>query len=95
MDLFTYDYIIFILVSSLLLVLKFYMFILTIRVYLTWFPVINLYQFPWQGLRVATTWYLMLFRQILPPSHGIDLSPMLSFYFLMAVIKWVEGNLLI
>jgi YggT family protein len=54
---------------------KFYIVLLTIRVYLTWFPNINFYVQPFSSLGKMTDPYLRLFRGIIPPLIGFDLSP--------------------
>ena len=66
--------------------LKFYIILLTLRVYLTWFPNINIYAQPFSSLGKITDPYLRLFRGILPPLIGLDLSPLLSFIFLTFLI---------
>ena len=65
---------------------KFYIVILTIRVYLTWFPNINFYVQPFSSLGKMTDPYLRLFRGIIPPLIGFDLSPLLAFIFLTFLI---------
>jgi len=66
--------------------LKFYIVILTLRVYLTWFPNINFYVQPFDTLGRMTDPYLRLFRGILPPFLGFDLSPLLGFSLLTFLI---------
>ena len=66
--------------------LKFYIIALTLRVYLTWFPNINIYTQPFSSLGKMTDPYLRLFRGILPPLIGFDLSPLLGFIFLTFLI---------
>ena len=66
--------------------LKFYIVMLTLRVYLTWFPNINLYTQPVLSLCKMTDPYLRIFRGILPPLIGFDLSPLLGFIFLTFLI---------
>ena len=65
---------------------KFYIILLTLRVYLTWFPNINLYTQPVLSLCKMTDPYLRIFRGILPPLIGFDLSPLLGFIFLTFLI---------
>jgi YggT family protein len=65
---------------------KFYIVLLTIRVYLTWFPNINFYVQPFSSLGKMTDPYLRLFRGIIPPLIGFDLSPLLAFIFLTFLI---------
>jgi len=62
--------------------LKFYMAILTIRIYLTWFPNINFFVQPFYSLGKMTDPYLRLFRGIIPTIFSFDLSPLLAFGFI-------------
>ena len=71
--------------SAILNFLKFYTGALTIRIYLTWFPNINMYQTPFSYLGKMTDGYLRLFRGILPAILGFDLSPLLGFVTLSMV----------
>ena len=66
--------------------LKFYIVALTLRVYLTWFPNINFYTQPFSSLGKMTDPYLRLFRVIIPPLLGFDLSPLLAFSLLTFLI---------
>ena len=66
--------------------LKFYIVALTLGVYLTWFPNINFYIQPFSSIGKMTDPYLRLFRGIIPPLIGFDLSPLLAFIFLTFLI---------
>jgi len=66
--------------------LKFYIVMMTLRVYLTWFPNINFYSQPFDTLGRMTDPYLRLFRGILPPLLGFDLSPLLGFSLLTFLV---------
>ena len=66
--------------------LKFYIVALTLRVYLTWFPNINFYTQPFSSLGKMTDPYLRLFRGIIPPLLGFDVSPLLGFSLLTFLI---------
>ena len=66
--------------------LKFYIVILTLRVYLTWFPNFNFYEQPFSTLGKMTDPYLRLFRDIIPPILGFDISPLLGFTLLTFLI---------
>lgn len=72
--------------SAILNFLKFYTGALTIRIYLTWFPNINMYQAPFSYLGKMTDGYLRLFRGILPAILGFDLSPLLGFVLITFLI---------
>ena len=65
---------------------KFYMVALTLRIYLTWFPNINFYTQPFSSLGKMTDPYLRLFRGIIPPLLGLDLSPLLAFSLMTFLI---------
>ena len=66
--------------------LKFDIVALTLRVYLTWFPNINFYTQPFSSLGKMTDPYLRLFRGIIPPLLGFDVSPLLGFSLLTFLI---------
>mgnify|MGYP001306584997 CR=1 FL=1 len=66
--------------------LKFYMVMLTLRVYLTWFPNINFFDPPFSTLGKMTDPYLRVFRGIIPPLIGFDLSPLLGFILLTFLV---------
>jgi len=66
--------------------LKFYIVALTLRIYLTWFPNINFYIQPFSSLGRMTDPYLRLFRGIIPPLLGFDVSPLLGFSLLTFLI---------
>ena len=66
--------------------LKFYIVALTLRIYLTWFPNINFYTQPFSSLGKMTDPYLRLFRGIMPPLLGFDVSPLLGFSLLTFLI---------
>ena len=57
------------------------------RVSLTWFPNINWYTQPFYYLSRLTDPYLRIFRGIVPPLIGMDLSPILAFVLLQCIMK--------
>ncbi len=59
-----------------------YSYVLIARVLLTWFPQINWYNQPFAALSQISDPYLNLFRNIIPPLGGIDISPILAFLVL-------------
>lgn len=65
---------------------KFYTILLTLRIYLTWFPNINSYVQPFYSLGKMTDPYLRVFRGLVPPLLGFDLSPLLGFLLLTFLI---------
>ena len=71
--------------------LKFYIALLTLRVYLTWFPNLNFYTQPFYSLGKMTDPYLRVFRGIIPPLIGFDLSPLLGFILLTFLIDFFSS----
>tara|TARA_B100000780_G_scaffold277510_1_gene248376 strand:- start:5710 stop:5988 length:279 start_codon:yes stop_codon:yes gene_type:complete len=71
--------------------LKFYMILLTIRVYITWFPNINLYIQPFYSIGKMTDPYLRIFRGIIPTLIGFDLSPLLGFILITFLIDFFSS----
>ncbi|AGY57339.1 YggT family protein [Gloeobacter kilaueensis] len=70
--------------------IQIYIVLLFVRVLLSWFPNIDWSRNPWAILSQLTDPYLNLFRSIIPPLGGIDLSPILAFLALQ-----VGGQLLV
>ena len=64
-----------------------YLVLLTIRVLLTWFRNINWNSTPFNTIRQFTDPYINLFRGVVPPIGGMDLSPMLGFFLLSLAAK--------
>ena len=54
--------------------LKFYMTLLTIRIYLTWFPNINFFTQPFYSIAKVTDPYLRIFRGIIPSIMSFDIQ---------------------
>ncbi len=65
--------------------IQIYVVLLIIRILLTWFPNIDFYSQPFAALSQITDPYLNLFRSVIPPLGGIDLSPMLAILVLQLV----------
>lgn len=65
--------------------IQIYVVLLIIRILLTWFPTVDWYSQPFAALSQITDPYLNLFRSIIPPLGGIDLSPMLAIFALQIV----------
>jgi YggT family protein len=68
-----------------------YTYLIIIRVLLTWFPNISWYNQPFSTLSQLTDPYLNLFRSIIPPLGGIDISPILAILLLQLVGGLVGG----
>jgi len=73
--------------SSFLGFLQIYLILLLIRVSLTWFPNVNWYGQPYYSLSRLTDPYLRMFRGIVPPLVGIDISPILGFILLQCIMQ--------
>ncbi len=67
-----------------------YSYILIIRVLLTWFPNLDWSNPILINISAITDPYLNMFRGIIPPLGGLDLSPILAF-----VVLDLAGNLII
>jgi YggT family protein len=65
--------------------LQIYSYILIARILLTWFPSLDWSSPPLAILSQLTDPYLNLFRSLLPPIGGFDLSPMLAIILLQVV----------
>ena len=65
--------------------IQIYVVLLIIRILLTWFPNVDMYSQPFAALSQITDPYLNLFRSIIPPLGGIDISPMLAIIVLQVV----------
>ena len=79
------------LINTLVTFISIYSTLLIIRVLLTWFPTIDWYNQPFAALSQITDPYLNLFRNIIPPLGGIDLSPLLAFLLLNVVSSLLQG----
>jgi YggT family protein len=76
-------------VSTLVMFITIYTYLLIIRVLLTWFPSVDWYNQPFAALSQITDPYLNLFRSIIPPIGGLDFSTLLAI-----VLLQVATNLL-
>ncbi|BAU14347.1 hypothetical protein LEP3755_48940 [Leptolyngbya sp. NIES-3755] len=70
-----------------------YFVLLVLRILLSWFPTIDWYSQPFAILSQLTDPYLNLFRRIIPPLGGIDISPILAFLALQLVQGFVPALL--
>ncbi|GBF89893.1 fanciful K+ uptake-b family transporter [Raphidocelis subcapitata] len=67
---------------------KMYLFLLFMRVLLSWFPGIDWNAQPWTFLRLITEPYLQIYRGILPPLFGqLDFTPLFGFLILQDVVE--------
>jgi YggT family protein len=72
-------------VGMIIKIIDLYTLFLVIRILLTWFPSVNFYDPPLSWLAQITDPFLNLFRSIIPPLGGFDLSPILAFLLLNLV----------
>ena len=68
-----------------------YSFLLIIRVLLTWFPGIDWSNGALSALCSLTDPYLNIFRGIIPPIGGFDLSSILAFLLLNVIEQMLGG----
>ena len=76
--------------SSLVTFLQIYLILLFIRVILSWFPNVNWMSPPFSILSQLTDPYLNIFRSLIPPLGGLDLSPILAFLLLSFLMNLLE-----
>jgi len=76
--------------QSLAYFLQLYIVLLIIRILLSWFPTINWFNPPFSWLSQITDPYLNLFRSIIPPLGGIDLSPVLAIFVIQLVARLLQ-----
>ena len=75
-----------------------YSYLLIIRVLLTWFPNLDWSNPILSNLSAITDPYLNIFRGVIPPIAGIDISPILAFLLLnfaqsmIATIRYASLN---
>ena len=73
------------LTSTLATFVTIYTYVLIVRILLTWFPNISWSDQPFSTLSQLTDPYLNLFRSIIPPIGGIDISSILAILLLQVV----------
>ena len=66
-------------------------FLLLIRVLLTWFPSIDWNNGALSALCSLTDPYLNIFRGIIPPIGGFDISSILAFLLLNVIVQTLGG----
>lgn len=75
----------YLLITTISSFLQIYFVLLIIRILLSWFPNINWFDPPFSILSQLTDPYLNLFRSLIPPIGGIDISPILAIFLLQFV----------
>ena len=61
---------------------KIYFWLILVRCLLSFIPSIDWYKQPFEGLKDVTDLYLNLFRKIIPPIGGLDISPVIAIIIL-------------
>ena len=80
------------LINTLVTFISIYMYMLVIRVLLSWFPNINWLAPPFSILSQLTDPFLKLFRSVIPPLGGtLDISPMLAILLLQLLRGLLSG----
>lgn len=72
----------FLLIQTLATFLSIYSILLFIRILLSWFPNIDWFAQPFAALSQITDPYLNIFRSLIPPIGGIDISAILAIILL-------------
>jgi len=67
--------------------------ILLIFCFLTWIPSIDWQKQPFKIIRLISDTFFAPFRMIIPPIGGLDISPIVAFFFLQFVAKILIGAL--
>jgi len=80
-------------VQTLSTFLSIYLALLIVRILLSWFPSVDWMNPPFSVLSQLTDPYLNLFRSIIPPIGGIDLSAILAIFLLQIVQSAVPALL--
>ncbi len=73
-----------------------YIFIIFLRVFLTWVPNLDWYMQPLKFVRDITDPYLNVFQNLIPPIGGLDFSPIIAImvlYIIQIVITSLLGFL--
>ncbi len=79
------------LTTTLVTFITIYTYLLIFRVLLTWFPNIDWYSQPFAALSQLTDPYLNVFRSVIPPLGGIDISPILAIILLQLASGLISG----
>lgn len=77
--------------NSLAYFLQIYFVLIIIRVLLSWFPNVNWYSQPFSTLTQLVDPYLDLFRRVIPPIGGLDLSPVIAIFVLQFLTQAVAS----
>jgi len=77
--------------EAMLMFLKIYNLLITLRLTLVWFPNFNPYIQPFVFLLKFVDPFLRIFRGFLPSVFGIDFSPLLALTFLQALSEFLQN----
>ncbi|KKI99109.1 YggT family protein [Prochlorothrix hollandica] len=80
----------YLLVNTLSTTVSFYTLLIFVRILLSWFPNVDWYNQPFATLGQLTDPYLNLFRSLIPPLGGLDLSPILGIFLLQFVSEGLQ-----
>ena len=83
------------LIGVLILTLKIYLVVLLVRVLLTWFPNLDWSNPVLSSVSAITDPYLNIFRGLIPPIGGLDLSAIVAFLALQLVQNLLEQSLVL
>lgn len=72
--------------------LQLYFVLLIIRILLSWFPNVSWGRPPFSIVSQLTDPYLNIFRGIIPPLGGLDLSPILAIFLIRILTSLVGGG---
>lgn len=79
------------LVDTLSTFFQIYFVLLIVRILLSWFPNVDFMSPPFSIVSQLTDPYLNLFRSIIPPLGGLDLSPILAIFLLQFLTNAISG----
>ena len=71
----------------------FFYILIIIRIFLTWIPTIDWEAQPIKAIRLATDWYLDIFKNFIPPFGGLDFSPIIALISLQIIQVVLTGFL--
>ncbi|NBW63228.1 MAG: YggT family protein [Synechococcaceae bacterium WB4_1_0192] len=81
------------LIAILIQTVNIYLFILLVRVLLSWFPNLDWSNPVLSSVSAITDPYLNAFRGLIPPLGGLDLSAIVAFLALQLLTKLMESSL--
>lgn len=79
------------LTNTLVTFISIYLYMIIFRVLLSWFPNINWLSPPFSILSQLTDPYLNLFRSVIPPLGGIDISAILAILLLQVLSGFLSS----